>query len=243
MGYTIKELEQHFRSLGGHMKDGEYVLPLIDNAKIRHLDGKITAALLEYRHTMEKNAVRAMIPSYKRKMLANRDLAVKEYEGKIEAEREKHPNYVEAKAVKTLLDLLIEARHRDIIHDVITRQDLVESLEACGGKVIHFTGKRRTRLHAYEPPVIESDSITTMSNEMSDEMIRYTNSHSTIMGKIPAINKKIEKKHLRNIEMLDLAIRDEKMQHPNYANATLLISILQAMDAMESMSSFDMGKI
>ena len=242
MTYNIRELEEYFVSLGGRIVDGEYKLPLIENVKIRRLESKITTTLLEYKHALDKNTLRAQIPSYRRKLKEARDLEVKRLEGEIEADKDRHPGYIESKVVKRLLDAVRAAKSDKLIGDTFSRETLTDALRANGGKATRLTGKRRTRVYVYEPPVIESESITQLNDVMVADMAEYTSNKHKLLSRIPAIRRARDSKLLTNIEKLDKAILDEKMQTPEYADSTKLIAILQAIDSMEKESNFGMGK-
>ena len=242
MELNIKALEKDYVAVGGKIEGKMYTAPTFDNARIRHLQSKITSVLLDYRHDMDKNVIRAQIPSYKKYKLEIRDAKVKELEELIQTELEKIPEYNESQALHKMLVALREAKNLGIvIDDTFDKAKLEEIFTGFGGKIHKKTGKKRTRLTIYELPEVTNDEITALNDVVTRETSSYLASGRTLMGKIPAVKKKREAKSLAKIEKAERAIEKEKMHNPRYALAHATLDVLHAFDDVAKVYTKEMA--
>ena len=242
MELNIEALKKEYVAVGGKIEGGIYTAPTFDNAKIRHLQSKITGVLLDYRHDMNNSVIRAQIPSYKKHKLEMRDARVKELEELVQAELDKIPEYHQSQALHKLLVAVREAKSLGIIiDDTFDKARIEEIFTGLGGKIYKKTGKKRTRLTVYELPEVTSDKITELNDIVSNETGAYLAADRTLMGKIPAVKKKIEAKHLAKIEKAERAIEKEKMQNPRYALAHATLEVIRGCEGMERVYSKEMA--
>ena len=242
MELNIKALEKDYVAVGGKIEGKMYTAPTFDNAKIRHLQSKITGVLLDYRHDMNNSVIRAQIPSYKKHKLEVRNAKVKELEELIQAELDKIPEYHQSQALHKLLVAVREAKALGImIGDTFDKAKLEEIFTGLGGKIHKKTGKKRTRLTIYELPEVTSDHITELNDVVSKETNSYLASGRTLMGKIPAVKKQREARSLAKIEKAERAIENEKMQNPRYALAHATLEVIRGCESVEKVYSKEMA--
>ena len=242
MELNIKALEKDYVAVGGEIEGKMYTAPTFDNAKIRHLQSKITSVLLDYKHDMNKSVIRAQIPSYRKHKLELRNAKVKELEELIQAELDKIPEYNESQALHKMLVALREAKNLGIIIDeTFDKARLEEIFTGLGGKIHKKTGKKRTRLTIYELPEVTSDHITELNDVVSKETNSYLASGRTLMGKIPAVKKQREARSLAKIEKAERAIENEKMHNPRYALAHATLDVIHAYEAVEKVYTKEMA--
>ena len=242
MELNIKALEKEYVALGGKIEGKMYTAPIFENREIASKQAKITSALLDYKHAMRDNVIRAQIPSYKRKMLEIRDGKVKELEEKIQEILNSIPEYVRSQALHNMLVALREAKNLGIIiDDTFDKARLEEIFTGLGGKIYSKTGKKRTKLFIYDLPKVESDNITRLNDIISSETGAYMNLGHTVLSKIPAIKRKRADKHLATIEKAERAIENEKMHNPRYALAHATLDVIHAFEAVEKVYTKEMA--
>ena len=242
MELNIAELEKEYISLGGKVEGGIYTEPTFDNPKIRHLQSEITSVLLDYRHAMDKNVIRAQIPSYKRRMLEKRDGLVKELEQKIQADLDKKPEYVRSQALHNALVSIRNAKSAGVhIGDTLDKKALENIFTGLGGKIYSKSGKKRTKLIIYDLPKVESEEITRLNDIVASESAAYMNVEQTIIGKIPSLKKKRISQHLARIEKAERQIEKEKMGDLRYASAKLVLDVINAYNGLEKTATKEMA--
>lgn len=242
MELSRKAIELEYVALGGKIDGRSYTAPTFDNARIRHLDTKITSALLDYRHAMANNVIRAQIPSYRRRMLEIRDGKVKELRDTIQSELDKIPEYVRSQALHKMLEAIREAERSGVeVGDTFDKKKLEGIFTALGGKIHSKTGKKRTRLTLYVLPDVQSDAITRLNDEISSESGKYMHVESTMLGKLPTVKKKREAKYLANIERAERQLEKEKMKDPRYAAAHAALDVIYAYNDVEKTATKEMA--
>lgn len=242
MELNVKEMEKEYVALGGKINGKTYTAPIFETVLTRRLQSDITNILLDYKHKMDKNVIRAQIPSYKKHALEVRDALVKEKEERIEFELSKKPEYVRSRALHTMLEAVRDAKNIGIdIGDTFDKKRLEAIFTGLGGQILSKTGKKRTKLIIYELPKVDSPEITKLNELIAAESGEYMHVDHTVLGKIPTIKRKRENKHLKAIESAEKKIRAEQMADPRYAAASATLDVINAFADMEKTTTKEMA--